>query len=128
MGKTERSVIPYPVTSRLPPRYRQADEISSGLDANSAPFATPSADERQDRRGEKAEGEERGADRPQPDAEPHERSDLGDDGGGRQHDGDLGQAASEFIMSEPAIGQFPSFRGLLGAVLNRIQAVFPLFR
>jgi hypothetical protein len=30
-GKTERSVIPYPATSELPPRHRQADEISSGL-------------------------------------------------------------------------------------------------
>src|ERR1700729_2552019 len=90
------------------------------------PVLAPSADETQDRRREKPESNERRADRPQPDAEPHERSDLGDDGGGRQHDGDLGQAASEFIMSEPAIGQFPSFRGLLGAILDRIQAVFRL--
>src|SRR6476619_85216 len=91
-------------------------------------FLAPSADETQDRRCEKPESNERRADRPQSDAEPHERSDLGDDGGGRKHDGDLGQAASEFIMSEPAIGQFPSFRGLFCAILNRVQAVFRLLR
>ncbi len=31
-------------------------------------------------------------------------------------------------MPEPAIGQFPRFRGLLGAILDRIHAVFRLFR
>ena len=77
-------------------------------------------------RREKPEGDERRADRAEDAAEPHEGGDPGDDGGGRQHDCDLGQAASEFVMSEPAIGQFPSFRGLLGSILDRIHAVFRL--
>ena len=72
--------------------------------------------------------EERRADRAQTDAKPNQRGDLGNDRGGREHDRDLGQAAAKLIMSEPAIGQFPRFRGLLGAILDRFHAVFRLLR
>ena len=36
----------------------------------------------------------------------------------------LGEPASELIVSEPAIGQLPSFRGLFRPLLDRLHAVF----
>jgi hypothetical protein len=67
-------------------------------------FAFALSNERQHGWSQKSEGDERCADRAQNDAEPHEGGDSSDDRGRSQDDRDLGEPASELIVSEPAIG------------------------